>query len=205
MRKALTFLFILPLTGTISFAQEQNAAEARLREALKQMTARVQSAESEAAAAKALQSDLEAKNKTLTAQVEKTTKELVTDRSAAEKAAAVADAKLADREAELARVKESLEKWKVGHAQVTELARKAEAARASLAAKAAALDLRVADLIRKNLALYKLGSDVLIRLENFSYGTAIAAREPFVGTTRVRLENEVQGYKDRLLDPKLKP
>ena len=44
-----------------------------------------------------------------------------------------------------------------------------------------------------------------MRLENFSYGTALAAREPFVGATRVKLENEVQGYKDKLLDPKLKP
>ena len=205
MRKVLAFLSLLPLSATLGVAQEPNAAEARLREALKQMTVRVQTAESEAAAAKAVQGDLENKVKTLTAQVEKVTKDLATERTAAEKSAAEASGKLADREAEVARLKESLDKWKAGHGQVTELAKKAESARAGLVAKVNALDLRVADLTRKNLALYKLGDEVLTRLEKFSYGTALAAREPFVGTTRVRLENEIQGYKDRLLDPKLKP
>jgi DNA-binding HxlR family transcriptional regulator len=205
MRRIVAFLSILSLSATFSAAQDQNAAEAKLREALKQMTVRVQTAESEAAAAKAVQADLETRNKTLATQLEKVTKDFTVERAAAEKAATAAEAKLTDREAELARVKESLDKWKAGHAQVAELARKAESARVVLAAKVAALDLRVADLTRKNLALYKLGDEVLTRLEKFSYGTALSAREPFVGTTRVRLENEVQGYKDRLLDPKLKP
>jgi hypothetical protein len=86
-----------------------------------------------------------------------------------------------------------------------ELAKKSETARGALAAKAATLENRTADLVRKNLALFKIGNEVLTRLEDFGYGNALAAREPFVGTARVKLENEVQGYKDKLLDPKLKP
>lgn len=205
MRKALTFLIpLLTLCGA-SMAQEAGSAEARLRDALRQLTIRVQTAEAEAATLKAAQADLESKNKTLAAQVDKIIKESAADKAAAEKAAAAADAKIAERDGELARTKEALEKWKTGHAQVVELAKKTEAARVVADAKAKALDLRVADLTRKNLALYKLGNEVLTRLEGFSYGAALAAREPFVGTTRVKLENEVQGYKDRLLDPKLKP
>ena len=50
----------------------------------------------------------------------------------------------------MANAKESLDKWKAGHAQVTELARKKERERAALADKAAALGNRVADLERKN-------------------------------------------------------
>jgi chromosome segregation ATPase len=186
-------------------AQEQNAAEARLRDALKQMTARVQAAEGEAATLKAAQADLDAQNKTLATQLEKLAKDAATDKAAAQKAAAALETKLIDREAELAQTKEALEKWKAGHAKVVELAKKTEAARAALAAKAATLENRIADLVRKNLALFKIGNDVLTRLENFGYGNALTAREPFVGTARVKLENEVQGYKDKLLDPKLKP
>ena len=204
MRTSLYLLLAFFATGLVR-AQEPNSAEARLRDAVRQLTARVQSAEADAATAKAASVDLEAKNKTLAAQIEKLTKDLATEQTAAQKAAAAADGKIAERDADLARTKEALEKWKAGHAQVSEIARKTEAARATSAAKAVALELTVADLKRKNLALFKLGSDILKRLEDFSYGTALAAREPFIGTTRVKLENEVQGYQDRLLDPKLKP
>ena len=132
-------------------------------------------------------------------------KDTVADKAAADKEKAAVESRLELAEAELARTKESLEKWKAAHAQVTELGKKAEAGRVSLVAKSTAQTNCIADLERKNLALFKIGSEVLTRLENFSYGTALAAREPFVGTTRVKLENEVQGYKDKLLDPKLKP
>lgn len=191
--------------GAAQAADESGNAEARLREALRQLTVRVQTAESEAAALKVSQADLEARNKALAAEVERRINEVNTEKAEAAKAASAAAAKLADRDADLARTRETLDKWKAGHAQLTDKARKIEAARAGLAEKSAALDLRVADLVRKNLALYKIGNEILTRLENFSYGTALAAREPFVGTTRVKLENEVQGYKDKLLDPKLKP
>ncbi len=195
------FLLAVPLIA----ADAPNPAEARLREALRQLTARVQTAEAEAVSAKAVQAELEAKNKTLSAQVEKLVRQADTDKAAAEKAAEAGEAKLKEQEAELTQTKEALEKWKFGHGQVTELVRKTEAARATLAAKSSGLELRVADLTRKNLALFKLGEEVLTRLEKFSYGGALAAREPFVGTMRVKLENQVQGYRDRLLDPKLTP
>lgn len=192
------------LMGT-AHGQEANPAEARLREALRQLTTRVQTAESEAATLKATQAAAEAKNQTLQAQVEKLTKDAATNQAVSDKALSAVEAKLAERTLELERTKEALEKWKAAHAKITEAARKIETVRADLAIKAASLENRVADLTRRNLALWKLGDEVLTRLENFAYGTAIAAREPFVGQTRVRLENEVQGYKDKLLDPKLKP
>jgi chromosome segregation ATPase len=202
-----TLSLIIAFLGATGFsnAQEQNSAEAKLREALKQLTARVQTAESDAATAKALQTDAEAKNKDLAAKLDKALKDAAADKTEAEKDKAALQGKIEAVEGELARTKESLDKWKAAHAQVTELGKKAEAGRVALVAKSAALANRAADLERKNLALFKIGSDVLTRLENFSYGTALAAREPFVGTARVKLENEVQSYKDKLLDPKLKP
>jgi chromosome segregation ATPase len=204
MRRLLFFL--LPLLEASALAADPpNPAEARLREALKQLTARVQTAESEAATLRATQADAEAKNKALTAERDKLRQEAAAAETAAKKALATAETKLTAREAELTRAQETLEKWKTAHAQVTELGKKAEAGRLALAAKVPVLEQRVADLTRKNLALYKLGSEILQRLQDFSYGKALAAREPFIGTTRVKLENQVQGYQDQLLDPKLKP
>jgi len=36
-------------------------------------------------------------------------------------------------------------------------------------------------------------------------GEAIGAKEPFVGTTRVKLETYVQDFQDKLTDQKIKP
>jgi chromosome segregation ATPase len=202
------FVFLLVAFATASGlcqAQEQNTVEARLREALRRLTARVQTAEAEAAYLKISQADFESKNKALSAQVEKLENELSTERSAAEKAASTARTKIAEHELALKRAGEALDKWKAGHQQVTELAKRAESARITLAGRVTSLDAQVADLTRKNIHLFKLGKQVLQRFEDFSYGGALAAREPFIGTLRVQLENEIQGYQDKLHDPQLKP
>ncbi len=57
----------------------------------------------------------------------------------------------------------------------------------------------------KNAKLYKTGNDILDAYENFDMGDAIGANEPFIGVARVQLENEAQGYDDRLHDGKYDP
>ena len=57
----------------------------------------------------------------------------------------------------------------------------------------------------KPLWTYKTGSEILSRYENFGLGEAIVAREPFVGITRVKLQNLIQEYGDKLADQKIKP
>ena len=52
----------------------------------------------------------------------------------------------------------------------------------------------------KNLELYKTGREILTRYEKFGLGDAIGAKEPFVGLSRVKLENLVQDYKSKLLN-----
>ncbi len=47
--------------------------------------------------------------------------------------------------------------------------------------------------------------EVLDRYEKFSLGDAISAKEPFVGVTRVHLQELVQGYQDKLLDSRISP
>ena len=60
-----------------------------------------------------------------------------------------------------------------------------------------------ADRERKNISLFNTAIEILNRYEGYALGKALAAREPFIGTTRVKVENLVQGYKDKILDNRL--
>jgi chromosome segregation ATPase len=90
--------------------------------------------------------------------------------------------------------------WTTGYVQYVRLQKKTESQRAGLAAQVPVLRQLLADREAKNVALYKLGDDILTRYEKFGLGDALAAKEPFVGMSRVRLENLVQDYKDKLRD-----
>jgi hypothetical protein len=45
-----------------------------------------------------------------------------------------------------------------------------------------------------------LGNEVLDRYAQFGLGTAISAREPFVGITKVKFQTLVQDYQNKLTD-----
>lgn len=83
------------------------------------------------------------------------------------------------------------------------MARTKEAERAKLAGDIILLQRHVADLETRNMALFKLGNEILSRYESFGLGTALTAREPFTGLTRTKLENLVQTYQDKLSDQTL--
>jgi hypothetical protein len=97
-----------------------------------------------------------------------------------------------------------LEKWKATYNQAVTVANTKEAQRARLESQVIVLQRRIDDAETKNLALYKIGKEVLGRYQKFGLGTAITAREPFVGITRVKLENLVQDYSDKLNDQTIK-
>ena len=57
----------------------------------------------------------------------------------------------------------------------------------------------------KNLALYNLGNEILTRYEKYGLGEALAAKEPFTGVTRVKLQELVQDYRDKISDQRVTP
>jgi chromosome segregation ATPase len=57
----------------------------------------------------------------------------------------------------------------------------------------------------KNAKLFKTGNDILDAYEKFDVGDAIGANEPLIGIKRVELENESQGFDDRLYEGKYDP
>ena len=139
----------------------------------------------------------------MTAQVEALTKQSAADKDAADKAITDLKAKVADQDTELTQLKDALGKWKEGYAKAADIASAKEAERA--ASQVILLDRKVADRETKNAELFRIGSEILRRYERFGIGDALAAREPFVGIARVKLENQVQDYQDKLLDQKIKP
>jgi chromosome segregation ATPase len=193
---------LLALTGgTTVRAADAGSPEARMRETLRNTMLQLRNSETERANLQAAQAENEQKLKALGTQVEALTKQAAEDKKDIDGL----NSKLADRDTALANLRVALEKSQSDFKQAADLARTKEAERAKLAGENILLQRRVDDLETKNLTLFKVGNEILTRYEKFGLGTAIAAREPFVGLTRVKLENLVQGYADKLADSRSTP
>jgi chromosome segregation ATPase len=164
----------------------------------------LRTAEAERATLQATQAQSAEENKELTEKVEKLTKQAASTQEESEKTIAGLNARIEGKDAEIVQFRESLEKWKKAQAEAADLARKKEGERAALAQQKIVLDRIVADQRTKNAAMYKIGKEILARYEGFGLGTALTAREPFIGTMRVKLENLVQDYGDKLADERIK-
>jgi hypothetical protein len=203
---------LLPFHPLSAQQPAAGAAEGKLREQLRATLIQLRTAETERANLQAGQAALEAQNKTLAAELEARKKEFDTLTAESEAAQLLArkeigelTGRLAERDADLVKHRAALEKWRLAHRQVTGVAQKKEEQRAAAAQKVIELERTVADRERKNVELYKTGEEVLNRYAAFGFGDALAAREPFTGLTRTKLESLVQDYRDRLLDNAIKP
>jgi len=186
-------IFFLILS-VISFSTVQAADEAKLRETLRNLTLRLRSAETERNNLLTEKAQLTQDNKALSEKVDALTKQAASDKETI----ATLTSKSTDQEAALAEAKEALEKWKKAYEQAAVVAQKEKAAHDKLAAEVVLLQRKVSDRESKNRELFRLANEILTRYEKFSLGEALAAREPFTGLTRVKLENLVQDYQDKL-------
>ena len=170
--------------------------ETRLREMLRSTMLQLRDAQNQVAALQTAQAESELKAKTLGEQVAAQAKQAAADKKTIDEL----NAKLTEQETSMGKVKETLEKLQQAYKNGEEVARAKESERAKIAADLILLQRRAADLQNKNVALFKIGSEILTRYEKFSLGEALSAKEPFVGLTRTRLENLVQGYQDKLIE-----
>ncbi len=210
MKSFLNLLLLGAVLSSSSIAAEAPDPSQKLREQLRTVMLQLRSAQTEGANAQAAQAAAEQKNTELSAKItdlEKRNASMIeqatSDKKAADKAAASLTTKLADRDKRLEETTVALEKWKAGYEQAAGTARAKEDERAKLAAEALELKRTIADREGKNIALFNTAIEVLDRFEKYSLGKALAAREPFIGTTRVKVENLVQGYKDKILDNRI--
>ncbi|MEZ5327612.1 MAG: polyketide synthase docking domain-containing protein [Verrucomicrobiales bacterium] len=211
---ALTAIAAVALLGSIqpATAQAPSPNEDKLREALKAVTLQLRNAESEKAVAQAEKAAADQEIANFKSQTEKMSVQLKA--LSEEKAIALdnaartqtdLEARLAIKEAELMEYKKTLEKWQTAHLEISDIAKKKESERAAYAAKSAELERAVADLRSRNTELFSLGNEILERYRNFSFGKALSAREPFTGIMKVKLQNLMQDYQNKLLDQTAKP
>jgi len=155
--------------------------------------------------AQAAQSDDEEKITDLQTQLDDLTKKTTAQKLADDQTIADQKGKLDSDDMQINHLSESLGKWKYGYAKLADYAKQTEGKRAELASKIIILDRRIADQQMKNEEMYQLANEVLDRYAKFGLGTAIAAREPFVGITKVKFQNLVQDYQNKLTDQTIRP
>lgn len=206
-------LLIIPLAlafASTALAQEASPEEAKLREQLKATALQLRAAETEKANAlatfaaeqaksAALQKEIDGLNAKLTAETKRASEEKL----ASEEAIAKLRDTVTGRENRLKEYSVALEKMKYAYNQVATTAMKKEEERAALFNENLSLKNTIADRERKNLNLYKTSLEILDRYENYALGKALSAREPFIQKTRVTVENQVQGYKDTIIDNRI--
>lgn len=175
--------------------------EARLREALRAATARVDALERErekqATAEAALRKELDSLRSRLAAEVRAPERpsqvaELKARLAAEVEAAANAAAKAAAR----------LEECQAASGVSAQAAQSREDERTKLAGDVTSLRERLAQSEARNARLYAVGKDILDWLDRLGFGKALAAREPFLGLRRVELENVALEFEDKLLEQK---
>jgi len=198
-------LFSLFNSGTLHAADQANSPEDRLRGMLRSTMLQLRDAQNQVASLQSAQAESDKEKKALSDRLDELTKQAAADKDSATKTIADLNAKVTDQTSMIAQFKDALEKWKEAYNKAVQVANTKEAQRAKFESQVIVLQRRVEDDEAKNLALYQLGKEVLNRYEKFGLGTAITAREPFVGTTKVKLENLVQDYSDKLLDQTIKP
>ena len=176
----------------------------KMREALRNSMIQLRDSNAKLAIAQAAQADDEEKIKDLQGQLETLTKNASSEKKTADETIDDLKTKLATDDLQIAHLSESLGKWKLGYAKLAEYAKQTEGKRAELASKIILIDRRVADQQVKNTEMYRLANEVLDRYAQFGLGTAIAAREPFVGITKVKFQTLVQDYQNKLTDQTIK-
>ena len=186
--------------GGLRADESSEGDEGKLRDVLRNTMLQLRGAQTDLANLQATQAaDAEAK-KDLDLQLVQLRKNSAEDRSASTKAAEALKARLADEDREIAGLQQDLANWRSNAAKAGAAYKATEAEGGRQAARAVALEHQVEDLEARNATLERLGNEILDRYAKFSLGEQFLAREPFIGRTRVELENQVQGYQDKLLD-----
>jgi chromosome segregation ATPase len=207
--KLFPLLIGLILTPLLHAAPEADPS-VKLREQLKSTLLQLRKVQTDMANAQAAQAAAEAKNKELetqTAALTKKNEELIkksnADKTKADQDIAKLNERLADKDKRLVQYDEALNKWKDGYQKAAAIARTKEEERAALASEIVTLKHTIADRERKNIALFNTANEILDRYQNYALGKALSAREPFISTTRVKVENLVQGYQDKMVENRI--
>ena len=177
------------------------ADDAKIKETLRELTLRLRTAETEQATLQGEKAQLEQEKKVLADQLDAANKQATSDKATIGNLTS----KTAEQDAVINQTKDALAKWKTAYDQINAAAQKLKTERDKAASENIIDKRTIADRETKNLELYHLANEILTRYEKFGLGDALAAREPFTGITRTKLENQVQDYSDKIADAKVQP
>jgi chromosome segregation ATPase len=190
--------------GSVGLAADISPNEARLRESVKGLMVQLRTIQAERDTLDAAKNEHEQKAKELGEKLAALTKASDTEREGFERTVSGLRGKVAELEKENGGLKADLAQAVGVGNQTADRLKKKEADGLKLGERIVDLERKVSEGQRKNLELHRLGKEILERYEKFGLGTALTAREPFVGTTRVRLQNLVQEYSDKLSEQRIK-
>ena len=212
MKLFLTAIVVLMASAAVAQQPQADAAMARMRDAMKKLTQRIAEADAATATAQAAQLAAEAKTKELDTKITDFTRNLkdeVTkgkaEKENSDKTIKDLESKLAAKEKENTALTESLTKWKDYAGKAEKVANAKEGELSTAAGRVIVMERQITEHERKNREMYKLGVEILDRYKSFGLGTALLAREPFVGSMRVKFQNYVQDYGDKLDAQRIKP
>ena len=199
--------------GRAASADEQSG-EDRLRDALRQMVTQMRAAQDQAAQSQADLQKAQAAQQATQAQLDAANAKLAAAPASlpgSRAAASVPGTKamqdaLAAARTQNAALQQGLAKWQAAYGNAAEVARAKDAesrqAGAGLQADARALDTCKA----ANTKLQDVAEDILHLYETQSFRSLLLrSYEPVIGTARVRLENTVQDYDDKIRDQEYVP
>jgi chromosome segregation ATPase len=197
-------LLLLSL-ARVQAAEKVDPAQQKMREMVRNTMVQLRDANAKLAAAQAALAESEDKAKDLQGQLDALTKKSTADKRTADQTIDDLKTKLLIDDQQINHLTESLGKWKFGYAKLADYAKQTEGKRADLASKVIVLERRIAEQQSKNAEMYRLANEVLDRYAQFGLGTAISAREPFVGIMKVKFQNLVQDYHNKLTDQTIRP
>jgi chromosome segregation ATPase len=199
----LTFLALLPWSSLAAGAT--NPDDDRLRAALRDATVQLRAAQSDLATARAAQAAAEEQNKQLAAKCDELQKQATSDHATTQHTIADLNSQLKERTAEDQKLSADLKHATTEWGRAAEAANTAEAEGERLKVEVADQRKRILSLQAKNVGLFVVANEILSRYGDFSFGNALKNKEPFVGSTRARLETLVQDYRDKILDQRDMP
>jgi chromosome segregation ATPase len=204
-------LFVL-LLAPAALGQDagQETTESRLRDALRNTMLQLRDAQGQVATLQASQAQsdqdnavLKTKVDALNTQIAALIKQSADDKTASDKAIADLKTQNAGQATQIGKLNDALAAWEKDDKQYVQLAKDKEAARAQLAVQVILMQRTIDDRETKNLELYDLANEILTRYEKYGLGEALAAKEPFTGLARVRLQELVQDYRDKISDQRV--
>jgi len=170
----------------------------RLREALRSATAQVRSLEDQRTSLQAKLTATEQERETARKQAKALRDQVKEAEQAYRQAVKDFNDRLAERD-------DTLEKWKTAYAEAASVARAKDAERAKFEGEAKSFRASNKACEAKNAQLVKIGNDVVTKYETMNPLEKILDHEPLFGQQRVNHQNEVQDFRDKVLDQKAKP